>query len=103
VGDLGDPAGDPAELLLDRTEVCGVDRRIGSGRLPVGHGVVVTEEGVGMPEGVAAGVALLPASAMTIDCHSWPYHGELRTSSGAAAATRGSLVCWGTGSASMTV
>ena len=100
----GDPAGAPAELLLDRAEVGGVDRRIGLGRLGAGHGALVLEEGLGvLPGGVAAGVEVPPESAMTIDCHSWPYHGELRTSSGAAAATRGSLACCGAGSASMTM
>ena len=88
VGDLGDAARHPAELLLDGDQVGGVHRGGGLVGLAAGHGALVLEEGLGVPEGAGSP---LPAgrSAMTMDCHSWPYHGEFCTSCGAAAATWG--------------
>src|SRR5665648_53216 len=74
VGHCGDTAGNPAQLLMHRPQIRGVHPS--------------TTHGVGGAEGTRPAAALAGVSAITMDCHTWPYQGML-----AAEVLAGATIC----------
>ncbi|MEO7118884.1 MAG: hypothetical protein ABIZ34_07930 [Candidatus Limnocylindrales bacterium] len=96
MGDGGNTPGHATELLLHRRQIRGADLARG------GHltGGVAVDGFTGT--GTLTGAFTEP-SAITIDCHSWPYHGPLFAEPAVGAAIFGPSGLAGVGSASITV